>query len=102
MSYKVILRDSFARQKLEEICEDLFERFKKQMSLQFTNDLKKQSERIEELESEKPCFKIRFGKLKNKTYRTNKKSKTWNNTEDNCASGLKEFQLRRLKQVTKF
>lgn len=50
----------------------------------------------------KAYFKIRFQKLKYKTWRTNKKSKTWNNTNENCASGLKELQQRTMKPVTKF
>ena len=39
--------------KLEEICENLFEKFRKQFELQFTNELKKQSKIREELESDK-------------------------------------------------
>ena len=39
--------------KLEELCGNLFEKFRKQIELQFTNELKKQSKRIEELESDK-------------------------------------------------
>ena len=34
--------------KLGEICENLFENCRKQIKLQFTNDLKKQSKRIKE------------------------------------------------------
>ena len=39
--------------KLEEICENLFEKFRKQIKLQFTNELKRQSKRIAEQESDK-------------------------------------------------
>ena len=39
--------------KLEELCGNLLEKFRKQIELQFTNELKKQSKRIEELESDK-------------------------------------------------
>ena len=38
---------------LEETCGNLFEKFRKQIELQFTNELKKQSKRIEELEFDK-------------------------------------------------
>ena len=39
--------------KVEEICENLFEKFRKQIKLQFTNELKRQSKRIAEQESDK-------------------------------------------------
>ena len=38
--------------KLEELCGNLFEKFRKQIELKFTNELKKQSKRIKELESD--------------------------------------------------
>ena len=38
---------------LEETCGNLFEKFQKQIELQFTNELKKQNKRIEELEFDK-------------------------------------------------
>ena len=38
--------------KLEEICENLLEKFRKQIKLQFTNELKRQSKRIAEQESD--------------------------------------------------
>ena len=46
--------------KLEEICENLFEKFRKQFELQFTNELKRQSKIREELESDKIMLKVRF------------------------------------------
>ena len=42
--------------KLEETCENSFQKFWKQIELQFTNELKKQSKRIEELDSDKTIF----------------------------------------------
>ena len=39
--------------KTEEICGNLFEELREQIELQFTNELKKQSKRIEELEYDK-------------------------------------------------
>ena len=39
--------------KLGQLYENLFEKFWKEVELQFTNELKKQSKRIEELESDK-------------------------------------------------
>ena len=39
--------------KIEEICGNLFEEFREQIELQFTNELKKQSKWIEELEYDK-------------------------------------------------
>ena len=50
----------------------------------------------------KPCFKIRFWKLKNKTCRANEKLKCWYNAEEGCASSLKGLQLRRMKQGQSF
>ena len=43
MSEKVILRNSFVAEtkKLEELCGNLFEKFRKQIELQSTNELKK-------------------------------------------------------------
>ena len=38
--------------KLEELCGNLFEKFRKQIELKFTNELEKQSKRIKELESD--------------------------------------------------
>ena len=74
--------------KLQKICGNLFKRFWKQIELQFSNELKKRS--INQILE-----------IKIKTSRTNKKSKSWNSTEEDFASSLKEFQQKIMKPVTK-
>ena len=65
--------------KLEELCGNLFEKFRKQIELQFTNELTNQSKRIEELESDKIMLQHQILEIKKQTCRINKKSKSWNN-----------------------
>ena len=50
--------------KLEELCGNLFQKFPKQIELQFTNELKKQSKRIEQLESDKIILQHQIFEIK--------------------------------------
>ena len=56
------------------------------------NCKKKRSKRIEELESDKIMPQNQILEIEKQNLQSNKKSKTWNKTEENCASGLMEFQ----------
>ena len=63
---KIYTEEQFCsrNKKLEEICENLFKKFRKHIELQFTNELKKQSERLEELESDKTMLQNQILEIK--------------------------------------
>ena len=83
----------------KQICGNLFKKFRKQTESQLTNELNKQCKRIEELESDKTMFHNQGLEIKKtKLAETTRNRTAQNNTEEDCASGLKEFQQRRMKQ----
>ena len=88
--------------KLEELCENLFEKFRKQIEQQFTNELNKQSKRIEQLESDKIMLQHQILEIKKQNLQNQHEIGELEQYVEDCASGLKEFQQRRMKLVAKF
>ena len=71
--------------KLEEICGNLLETFWKKIELQFTNELKKKSKRIEKLESDKIMLQNHILKIKKRNLQNQQDLKSWNNSEEDYA-----------------